>query len=336
MARNISDEALYEYADKVKGQTILITGAARGIGKEAALQFATRGANIVIGDIDVQGAQETVEEIKRAGGDAVCNTCNVLVYDDLVSLFELALSKFGRVDVVVPNAGISEFSRFLDVRLNERGLPKKPPLKTVEINLISVLHTTQLAFYYLTQNKNEGSLKALVFIGSMSSIMAIPSAPLYSASKHAIVGLMRSLTHEFYVNGLRVSAVCPWFADTGIIPAAFKVIMAGLPLASVQRIGGAIVRASTDSSPDVNGSVYTVPDEKEVFRIPYTEITEGAYGLLSKRVKRALGFLQSVRTFIALAKIFAGSSTAKIARRSCSRIWDVQNCALSRLRLNAQ
>ncbi|KAI5120349.1 hypothetical protein M0805_009424 [Coniferiporia weirii] len=312
MACNISDEGLYEFASKAGGQTIIITGAARGIGKETALEFAKRGANIVIGDINVKGAEEAVAEIKRLGGDAVCQACNVLEYDDLVSLFQLALSKFGRVDVVIPNAGVSEIGRLTDVRLNEQGLPTKPALKTLEINLMSVIYTTQLAYHYLTKSEVKGSLKSLVLIGSMGSIMGIPGAPMYSTAKHGIIGLMRSLKHAFHVNGLRIATVCPWFADTQILSAASKTLMAGIPMAPVPRIAGAIFLAATDSAPDTNGAVYTVPDEHEVFRVPHTEITEGVYVLLSNRVKRLMGFAQGVKTAIAFTRIVATSSAVKL------------------------
>ncbi|KAH8119060.1 NAD-binding protein [Phellopilus nigrolimitatus] len=312
MACNIPDEGLYEFADRVKGQTIIITGAANGIGKEAALAFAKRGANLVIGDVDVNGSEETLAEIKGLGGHAVYQACNVLEYSNLVSLFQLALSKFGRIDVVIPNAGVAEIGRLTTVSVDEQGLPTKPNLKTLEINLISVLHTAQLASHYLTKNEEKDSLKALVLVGSMASIMGIPGLSLYSASKHAILGLMQSLTMEFQSKGLRIATVCPWFVDTAILPTVFKVFMAGIPFAPMQRVAGAIVLAATDDAPNTHGAAYTIPDEREVFRIPPTEITEGVYGLLGSRVKRLGETRQSVKAFVALVHMFARSSSAKL------------------------
>ncbi|KAL5528531.1 hypothetical protein ACEPAF_7667 [Sanghuangporus sanghuang] len=312
MAANIPDTQLFEYAGRVRGQTVLITGAAKGLGREAAVAFGRYGANIVIGDIDVESAEETVSEVKKVGGDAVAKHCNVLEYDQQAALFQFALSKYGRIDVVIPNAGVTEIASLTTVRLNEQGLPTKPNLKTVEINLISVLYTTQLAAYYLAKNENEGSLKTLVLIGSMGSIAGIPGAPLYSSSKHAIIGLMRSIKDEFGVKGLRVATVCPWFADTAIVPTAMKVLLAGIPFVPTTRVAAAFVRAATDADTESNGAAYTLPDEREVYRIPHTSLNEGVYKMINDRVKRLKSFGQSIITFVALVKLFARSPLTKL------------------------
>ncbi|EJD02822.1 NAD-binding protein [Fomitiporia mediterranea MF3/22] len=312
MATNIPDDRLYEYAHKVRGQTVVITGAAKGIGRETALVFAQHGANVVIGDVDVAGAEDVVASIKKNGGEAISQKCDVLEYEQLVQLIERALTKYGRIDAIVANAGVSEIGKLTSVQLNEQGLPMKPNLKTLQINLISVLHTTQLAFHYFTKNKNKDSLKALVLLGSMASILGVPGAPLYGASKHALIGLMRSIREDFALRGLRVATICPFFADTAIVPPAVKVFMAGIPLVPVPRIAGAILLAATDEAPESNGAAYTLPDDREVFRIPPVQINEGVYKMLNDRVKRLKSVGRSVITIATLVKLAVRSPLTKL------------------------
>ncbi|KLO20319.1 NAD-binding protein [Schizopora paradoxa] len=312
MGVTITDEDLYAFKGNVSGQVVVITGAANGLGKAAALAFARHGAKLVIGDIDVSGGEQTVARAKELGSDAVFKSCNVMKYEELVQLFEFAVQKFGSVDIVVPNAGIRETGQFLEVRLGKDGLPTPPNLKTQDINLTSVLHTTQLAFYYFKKNKKTDSLKSLVLVGSMASWMGLPIAPIYSAAKHALLGLARSIKMQFEAEGCRIAVVCPWFADTAILPAAFKVIMAGIPMVPVERVAGAVFRAATDKSPETNGAAYTLPDERQVYLIQDTNIDEGVYAMLSDRVKRIRSFVDSIKTCAALTKMFVGSRFFKL------------------------
>lgn len=300
MACNIPDDKLLEFAERVNNQVVIITGAANGIGREVALTFARYGSKLVIGDIDVKGALKTIEEIKKYGSDAISLPCNVLEYDDLASLFQLALRKFGRIDIVIPNAGVTEIGEFTRVGF---GQPKKPNLKTLDVNLISVIHTTQLAHHYFSNSKNSDSLKTIVIIGSMGSLSGIPAAPIYAASKHALLGFMRSISYEFNLEGIRIAAVCPWFADTSIVPTKLRIFFVGVPFVPLSKIAGAVLLAATDKTPDTHGAVYTLPDEREVLRIPPPQINEGVYQIMNNRAKRLLGAKQTLKTFAALLKM---------------------------------
>jgi len=227
-------------------------------------------------------------------------------------LFEFAVQKFGGVDIVVPNAGIRELGQFLDVRLNKDGLPTPPTLKTQDINLTSVVYSTQLAYHYFLKNKKADSLKSLVLIGSMASWVGLPLAPIYSAAKHALLGLARALKDPLETEGIRISIVCPWFADTAILPPAFKVLMAGIPMVPVERVAGAIFRAASDKDPKTNGASYTLPDDGQVYLIPDLNIDEGVYGRLSDRAKGLKSFVDSIKTSVALTKMFVGSKFFKL------------------------
>ncbi|PAV23441.1 NAD(P)-binding protein [Pyrrhoderma noxium] len=308
MACNIPDDKLLEFSHRVKDQVVVITGAANGIGREIALTLAGHGAKVVIGDIDVKGAINTVEEIKKLGSDGISIACNVLEFDHLSSLFQLALRKFGRIDVVIPNAGVTEIGDFMGVR---DGQPQQPNLKTLDVNLVSVIYTTHLAHHYLSKNTNRDSLKSIVLIASMGSMSGIPGAPIYAASKHAIIGFMGSLSYEFEREGIRIAAVCPWFADTAIVPAHLRIFFAGVPFVPIPKIAGAVLLAATDKVPDTQGATYTLPDEREVLRIPAPQINEGVYQIMNNRAKRLIGLKQSLKTIAAVFKIL-GLFTLKL------------------------
>ncbi|KAF9527312.1 hypothetical protein CPB83DRAFT_856337 [Crepidotus variabilis] len=282
----ISDEKLFSHNERVKGKVVIITGAANGIGKETALRFGQYGAKVVIGDVNLAGAQETVFAIKAKGGSALALRCDVTKWDDQVALFELAEKEFGAVDVVVPNAGVSEMGGFHIPKLNEAGKPARPTnMKTLDVNLTGALYTIQLALHYLhaPAKAEPGTLKAIILIGSMASWMSIPGGALYTASKHAMLGVMRSLSGTL-PSSVRIGCIHPFFADTSILSIPVKLFLAGIPLTKVERVAGAIFYAATDPDASTNGSSWLLADDGEVFCVPKEEFKFGVYGMLDQRV----------------------------------------------------
>jgi NAD(P)-dependent dehydrogenase (short-subunit alcohol dehydrogenase family) len=280
---SIPDDRLFAHSDRVKGKVVVITGAANGIGKETALRFAHYGAKVVIADLDITEANKVVDLLEKDGRTAIATKCNVTNWDEQVEMFELALKKYGSVDIVVPNAGISESSSFETVEI-KNGVPVKPSLKTLEINLTAVIYTAHLALHYLDVNKQPGDLKSLIFIGSMASWQAIPHGAMYSASKHAVLGMMRSIHPTMENKGIRVGCIHPFFADTGIVPVPVKVFLAGIPKTSVSRIAGAIFYAATDRDEKSSGSAWLLVDDGPVFMVPKEQFKQGVYKMIDERV----------------------------------------------------
>ncbi|KAJ3739336.1 hypothetical protein DFH05DRAFT_1514949 [Lentinula detonsa] len=307
----ILDGQLFEHAERLRDKVVIITGAANGIGKETGVRCASYGAKLVIGDLDLVGAEKTVSEIIASGGQAVAVKCDVTIWDDQVKMFELAIEKFGSVDVVVPNAGIGEPGNFLEVKLdNKTGKPQKPNLSTVQVNLIGVLYTVHLAQHYLLVDLRKVDtptqpLKAMILIGSMASWDGFPVAPIYSASKHAVLGLMRSMEPSLLLKGIRIACITPFFADTGIIPTPLKVFLAGCPLTPVPRIAGAIIYAASHPDPAKSGSGYVLPDDGPVFEVPKEKFKMGVYKLLDDRLKSVEGIVYAVRLTKDVVKLVA-------------------------------
>ncbi|EPQ57089.1 NAD P-binding protein [Gloeophyllum trabeum ATCC 11539] len=286
----IPDEALLACSQSANGQVVLITGGAKGIGRETALLFGKHGARVVIGDIDAKGCQDVVDLITGAGGEAIFQPCNVTKWDDLVSLFEKAVERFGSVDSVIPVAGVANEEAFEQLK-EQSGRPVKPNLTTVEINLTAAIHTSYLAMHYLKKTKANNRLKSIVLMASMSSWQAIPGVPLYSASKHGLLGFMRALAPMAQTEGIHIASVHPFFVDTGLVPTVMKAVLAGVPLTPVTRVASTVFYAATNPDWAIHGSTLVLLDDGPVLRLEKENLREGVYGIMNKRAARVQGRL---------------------------------------------
>ncbi|KZP34416.1 NAD(P)-binding protein [Athelia psychrophila] len=280
----ITDEQLDLYAARVNGKVVVITGAASGIGKETATRFAKYGAKIVIGDLDIQGATKVLDGIVKAGGQGAVLSCDVSSWEDQVALFELAEKRFGSVDVVIANAGIAELGDFTNPDIKD-GKPVKPNWKTMDVNLTGSLYTAYVGLHYLRKGKKEGDLKSVVLIGSMASWQAPTNMPMYAASKHGVLGFMRAVYPSCRREGIRISIIHPWFADTKIISDGLKAGLVGLPMVPLHRVAGAILYSATDPDLGTSGCPWLLPDGGPVFRLEKDQLKEGVYRLIDKRIK---------------------------------------------------
>ncbi|PPQ84588.1 hypothetical protein CVT25_015791 [Psilocybe cyanescens] len=314
---HISDDKLFSHSARVKGKVVVITGAANGIGKETALRFASYGARVVVGDLDLAGARSVVSEIEKAGGHASCIKCDVTNFDEQVEMFEMAIHNFGSVDIVIPNAGVSEMGTFQQLKIKD-GKPVKPSVTTMNVNLTGVLYSTcylpyiwqaknnptslhaaaHLAIHYLLLNQKEGDLKSLMFIGSVASWLGIPMGSMYSGSKHAVLGVMRSLHPTLEMKGIRVGCIHPFFADTAIVPTPVKLVLAGIPLTPVHRIAGGIFYAATDPDIATNGSAWLLLDDGPLFMVPREEFKMGVYKMIDDRANSARAALTGIGAWV--------------------------------------
>lgn len=303
MPSSYNDIELEEYATRVSSDTVVvITGGGAGIGRATALKFAKFGATIVIGDLDQAGADKTAAEVIALGGKCSTLRTDVLSWDDQNALFDHAYKKYGHINIVVANAGVTELGHFDQYTLGVNGLPDKPLLKTLDINVTGVIYTAHLGIYYLRKVAEANAIKSIVFLGSMASWQAIPRGPMYSASKHAVLGFARSLDLSVRHEGIRIAVIHPFFAPTAIVPLPVKIALAGIPKTSVERIAGAIFRSSTDPDLSTSGCPWLLPDHGDVFRLDREEMKEGVYHLINQRTKRAIAGVQGVRMWIATVK----------------------------------
>jgi len=287
----IEDADFYKHADRLKDAVVLITGAGSGIGRDVSLKFASQGAKIVIADLNLDGAKETLSQIQAAGGSGAAVRCDVTVWEDQVAAFDAAIAEFGKLDVVVANAGVNEIGQFFGAPLGEDGKPPKPNLKTLDINLTGSIYTINLAQYYLFKGgpPQPGALKSIVAISSMAAWVFTPGGILYSASKAGLLGAVRSTSQIYAKLGVRISCIHPFFVDTPILEERTRALLVGIPLASMERVSNAILYAATDPDLTTHGSALMIPDDGDVYQWPNERLKEGVYGEIDARLKKLYG-----------------------------------------------
>lgn len=185
-------------------KTVVITGGSSGIGKACALQFARHGFNIVISGRNELSLQQAAEEIKKLNSEVLAVKSDVDSEEDCRMLMEATIKKFGGMDVLINNAGISMRAAFADTDLNV--------LKRVmDTNFWGAVYCTKYALPHLLKSKG-----TVAGISSIAGKVGLPGRTGYSASKFALEGFLESLRIENLNTGLHVLTVCPGFTESNI------------------------------------------------------------------------------------------------------------------------
>jgi len=196
---------------KLNGKIAVVTGASKGIGAAIAREFATEGASVAVNYAsDKQGADRVVDEISKRGGKAVALQGNVAKKADVERLFTEAEKAFGKIDIVVNNAGVYEF-----VALEE--VTEQQFHRMFDTNVLGMLLATQGALRHF--NPAGGSI---INIGSLASVLTPPTGVVYNATKGAVDAITRTLAKELGLRKIRVNAILPGMVITeGVIAGGF-------------------------------------------------------------------------------------------------------------------
>ncbi len=182
------------------GKTAIITGAGSGVGRAAALLFAEHGAKVVAADIDTDAVNATAEAIASDGGEAIASSCDVTDKASVNALVQAAVEKFGKLDVMYNNAGITTQpgQTFLDASDDDLA-------RLSAVNIVGVINGCQAA---IRQFEKQGGGGAIVITASVAGLIGFGGV-VYGASKGAVTSLTRGLALEAASRGIRVNSVCP-------------------------------------------------------------------------------------------------------------------------------
>ena len=192
----------------MKDKVVLITGASSGIGRALAFAFGSEGAKIVICARSANSLTVVADGLKQSGIDVLPLRADVSVENDVKQLIEQTIAQFGRLDILINNAGISMRSMLMDT---------DPSViqKVMDINFMGTVYATRYALPYIQQAKG-----SIVGISSIAGFRGLPVRSGYSASKFAMNGFLEAVRTELLHTGVHVLTACPGFTASNIRVAA--------------------------------------------------------------------------------------------------------------------
>ncbi|WP_299844321.1 SDR family oxidoreductase [uncultured Paracoccus sp.] len=189
---------------RLQGKTALVTGAASGFGKGIAETFAREGAKVAVVDLNEAGAQAVAAEL---GGDAIAIACDVSKSDQVEAAVQAARAAFGRLDIVVNNAGWTN--------------PNRPLMETDEATYRKILDINVMSIFHMTKScvpvwRDQGG-GVMINVGSTAGIRPRPGLTWYNSSKGAVNLMSRSLAVELAPDNIRVNCIAPVMGATGLL-----------------------------------------------------------------------------------------------------------------------
>ncbi len=186
------------------GKIAVVTGSSRGIGREIAVTLAAKGATVIVNyNGSAAKAEEAVNEIREAGGQAEAVQCNVSDFNQSAELIQYVIKTYGRIDILVNNAGITRDN--LLMKMSEEEFDA-----VVDTNLKGAFNCIRHASRQMLKQRSG----RIINISSISGIMGNAGQANYSASKAGIIGLTKAVARELASRGITVNAIAPGFIDT--------------------------------------------------------------------------------------------------------------------------
>lgn len=191
---------------RLEGKTALVTGAGSGIGRGIAHLFAREGANVAVNDIYPEKAKETVKEIERSGRKAIAVPADVAEFAQVQRMVQTAIGDFGRLDILVSNAGIAPTVAFHEMTPEAWD-------RMIKVHLYGCFNCCRNVIDHFLKNRSG----RIIAISSLAGVQGDVLLGHYSAAKAGIIGLVKSLSREVVSHGITVNAIAPGIIDTPIL-----------------------------------------------------------------------------------------------------------------------
>jgi len=192
----------------LSGKIALVTGAAQGIGRDIALGLAKDGAEVAICDVNLEAAQKTAGDIEATGRKSLALKANVASSADVTAMIDQVVEKFGRIDVLVNNAGITRDGLILRMKDEDWDL-------VLSINLKGAFLCTKSALKHMTKQRSGTIINIASIVGAMGNA----GQANYVASKAGLIGLTKTIAREYSNRNVTANAVAPGFIDTAMTQA---------------------------------------------------------------------------------------------------------------------
>jgi 3-oxoacyl-[acyl-carrier protein] reductase len=238
----------------LRDRTAIITGGSRGIGRETALRFTDRGANIVLADVSKEEGDCVVAEIEEQGGSALFVETDVTDVDATHALVEAAVDAYGGVDILVNNAGITSDATLK--KMSEEAFDR-----VVDVNLKGVFNCTKAALPHITESEGGRVLNAASVVGLYGNF----GQTNYVATKSGVIGMTKTWARELGRYGVTVNAVAPGFIQTPMVDTVPQKVLDTLEsrtplgrLGTTGDIANAYCFLASDEASFITGTVLSV------------------------------------------------------------------------------
>ncbi|SHH80420.1 3-oxoacyl-ACP reductase FabG [Sporanaerobacter acetigenes] len=243
---------------RLEGKVAIITGAGSGIGRATSIKFAQEGAKVVVVDVNVDGINETVKEIEQIGGVARGYKMDVTNRSEIEEVVEKTVKEFGKLDVLVNNAGITKDSTL-------KKMTEEQWDAVININLKGVFNCGQVAALQMIEQKSGVILNA----ASVVALYGNFGQTNYAAAKFGVVGMTKTWAKELGRKGIRVNAVAPGFIRTPMTAGMPENVLKGMEestplgrLGEAEEIANAYAFLASEEASYITGTVLSVDGGK--------------------------------------------------------------------------
>lgn len=195
---------------KLKDRIVVVTGAGSGIGRACAIESAKEGAQVIVADINLEGADETVRQIQSDKGKAVAFKTDVSKPESVIQLVDFTIKSFAKIDALINNAAIQVNKTVEDITFDEWNLQ-------MSINVGGIFLCSKYFLPYLRVTKG-----SIVNMSSVNGFFVEPMCAGYCTTKAAIIGLTKAMAIDHGHEGVRVNCICPGYIDAGLAEGYFQ------------------------------------------------------------------------------------------------------------------